>query len=393
MSDALMHNYAPLDVTFEKGEGTWLVDTNGKRYLDALSGIAVCGLGHAHPAVSEAICQQASQLVHTSNLYNIAHQQALAEKLTTLAGMERVFFSNSGAEANEAAIKIARLHGHNQGIEQPTIVVMEGSFHGRTLATLSATGNRKVQAGFEPLVSGFLRVPYNDLDAIAAVAKNNHNVVAVLVEPVQGEGGIQIPDADYLPGIRKLCDDNNWLMMLDEIQTGMGRSGHWFAHQHFDNAVPDVMTLAKALGNGVPIGACLARGAGADVFQPGNHGSTYGGNPLVCRVALSVIEAIEKDNLCVRAAILGDKLVADFTAQLANVDSVSEVRGQGLLLAIELDRPCAELVKLALDHGLLINVTAGNVVRLLPPLVMSDEEAAELVSKLSALIKVFLTKT
>lgn len=390
MSDALMHNYAPLPVTFEKGDGAWLVDTNGKRYLDALSGIAVCGLGHAHPAVTEAICQQAAQLVHTSNIYNIAHQQALAERLTALAGMDRVFFSNSGAEANEAAIKIARLHGHAQGIEQPTIVVMEGSFHGRTLATLSATGNRKVQAGFEPLVSGFLRVPYNDLDAIAAVAKNNQNVVAVLVEPVQGEGGIQIPDADYLPGIRKLCDDNNWLMMLDEIQTGMGRSGRWFAHQHFEHATPDVMTLAKALGNGVPIGACLARGEAAQTFQPGHHGSTYGGNPLVCRVALSVIETLEKENLYARAKALGDKLLAGFRTQLAHVDGVAEIRGHGLLLAIELDRPCAELVKLALDAGLLINVTAGSVVRLLPPLVMSDDEAAELVSKLSALIKDFL---
>lgn len=392
MSDALMHTYAPLPVTFEKGEGCWLWDTDGKRYLDALGGIAVCGLGHAHPAVTAAICEQAGQLLHTSNLYGIAHQQALAEKLTALAGMERVFFSNSGAEANEAAIKIARLHGHAQGIEQPTIVVMGGSFHGRTLATLSATGNRKVQAGFEPLVSGFLRVPYNDLDAIAAVAKNNHDVVAVLVEPVQGEGGIQIPADDYLPGIRKLCDDNNWLMMLDEIQTGMGRSGKWFAHQHHDNATPDVMTLAKALGNGVPIGACLARGAAAETFQPGNHGSTYGGNPLVCRVALSVIDTIEKDQLCKRASTLGKKLLTAFSEQLADLDAVIEIRGMGLLLAIELDRPCAELVKLALDDGLLINVTAGNIVRLLPPLVLSDDEAARLVQQLSALIHAFLSQ-
>ncbi|NOX76841.1 MAG: aspartate aminotransferase family protein [Gammaproteobacteria bacterium] len=390
MSDALMHTYAPLPVTFEKGDSCWLWDTNGKRYLDALSGIAVCGLGHAHPAITAAICEQAALLIHTSNIYGIAHQQALAEKLTALAGMDRVFFSNSGAEANEAAIKIARLHGHAQGIEKPTIVVMEGSFHGRTLATLSATGNRKVQAGFEPLVSGFLRVPYNDLDAIAAVAKNNHNVVAVLVEPVQGEGGIQIPADDYLPGIRALCDDNNWLMMLDEIQTGMGRSGQWFAHQLLDNATPDVMTLAKALGNGVPIGACLARGAAAQTFQPGNHGSTYGGNPLVCRVALSVIDTIEKNGLCERAATLGTQLLAAFGEQLTDVDGVTEIRGRGLLLAIELDRPCVELVKLALDDGLLINVTAGNVVRLLPPLVMGDDDAGELVGKLCALIKTFL---
>ena len=392
MSDALMHTYAPLPVTFDKGDGCWLWDTEGKRYLDALGGIAVCGLGHAHPAVTEAICQQAGQLIHTSNLYNIAHQQALADKLTALAGMERVFFSNSGAEANEAAIKIARLHGHARGIEQPTIIVMENSFHGRTLATLSATGNRKVQAGFEPLVSGFLRVPYNDLDAIAAVAKNNQNVVAVLVEPIQGEGGIRIPDDNYLPGIRALCNDNNWLMMLDEIQTGMGRSGQWFAYQQQSDATPDVMTLAKALGNGMPIGACLARGAAAHTFQPGNHGSTYGGNPLVCRVALSVIDTIEKKKLCERAASLGTRLLAAFGEQLADVEGVNEIRGKGLLLAIELDRPCAGLVKIALAEGLLINVTANNVVRLLPPLVMSDDEATQLVEQLSTLIRDFLSR-
>ncbi|MCF6337629.1 MAG: aspartate aminotransferase family protein [Gammaproteobacteria bacterium] len=392
MSDALMHTYAPLPVTFDRGDGCWLWDTEGKRYLDALGGIAVCGLGHAHPAVTEAICQQAGQLIHTSNLYNIAHQQALADKLTALAGMERVFFSNSGAEANEAAIKLARLHGHARGIEQPTVIVMEGSFHGRTLATLSATGNRKVQAGFEPLVSGFLRVPYNDLDAIAAVAKNNQNVVAVLVEPIQGEGGIRIPDDDYLPGIRALCDKNNWLMMLDEIQTGMGRSGQWFAHQQQNNATPDVMTLAKALGNGMPIGACLARGTAAHTFQPGNHGSTYGGNPLVCRVALSVIDTIEKNKLCERAAFLGTRLLNAFGEQLANIEGINEIRGKGLLLAIELDRPCAELVKIALADGLLINVTANNVVRLLPPLVISDSEATQLVEQLSTLIRDFLSR-
>jgi acetylornithine aminotransferase len=389
-----MNTYARLPVTFEKGNGVWLWDADGKRYLDALGGIAVCGLGHAHPAVTEAVCQQAAQLVHTSNIYGIAHQQELADKLTALAGMDRVFFSNSGAEANEAAIKIARLFGHARQIEQPTIVVMEGSFHGRTLATLSATGNRKVQAGFEPLVSGFLRVPYNDLDAIAAVAKNNQNVVAVLVEPVQGEGGIQIPDDDYLPGIRALCDEHNWLMMLDEIQTGMGRTGQWFAHQHATltgNAVPDVMTLAKALGNGVPIGACLARGEAANIFQPGNHGSTYGGNPLVCRVGLSVIETIENTKLCERAAVLGQQMLANFSAQLADVDGVTGIRGKGLMLAIELDRPCAELVSLALAEGLLINVTASNVVRLLPPLVMNDDEASQLVEQLSQLIRQFLS--
>jgi acetylornithine/N-succinyldiaminopimelate aminotransferase len=389
MTDALMNTYARLPVTFDKGDGVWLWDSDGKRYLDAISGIAVCGLGHAHPAVTEALCQQAGQLVHTSNIYGIAHQQALGEKLTALAGMERAFFSNSGAEANEAAIKIARLYGHQRGIDQPTIVVMEGSFHGRTLATLSATGNRKVQAGFEPLVRGFLRVPYNDLDAIASVAKNNHDVVAILVEPVQGEGGIQIPATDYLAGIRALCDDNNWLMMLDEIQTGMGRSGQWFSYQH-SQARPDVMTVAKALGNGMPIGACLARGAAGEILQPGNHGSTFGGNPLACRVGLAVIDTLQQDNLVERAAALGASLLAGLREQLADCDGISDIRGHGLLLAIELAQPCAELVTLALEQGLLINVTAGNVVRLLPPLIMSDEQAAQLVSELSALIKAYL---
>lgn len=389
MTDALMHTYARLPVTFDKGDGVWLWDTDGKRYLDAISGIAVCGLGHAHPAVTEALCQQAGLLVHTSNIYGIAHQQALGEKLTALAGMERAFFSNSGAEANEAAIKIARLYGHQRGIDQPTIVVMEGSFHGRTLATLSATGNRKVQAGFEPLVRGFLRVPYNDLEAIATVARNNHDVVAVLVEPVQGEGGIQIPAADYLAGIRALCDDNHWLMMLDEIQTGMGRSGQWFSYQH-SGARPDVMTVAKALGNGVPIGACLARGEAAGILQPGNHGSTFGGNPLACRVGLAVIDTLQQDKLVERAATLGASLLAGLREQLADCDGISDIRGHGLLLGIELAQPCAELVTLALEQGLLINVTAGNVVRLLPPLVMSDEQAAQLVSELSALIKAYL---
>ncbi len=393
MSDTLMSTYAPLPVTFEKGDGVWLWDTEGKQYLDALSGIAVCGLGHTHPAITEAICEQAGKLIHTTNIYAIQHQQALADKLTKLAGMDSVFFGNSGAEANEAAIKIARLYGHSKDIDQPTIVVMEGSFHGRTLATLSATGNRKVQAGFEPLVSGFLRVPYNDLDAIATVAKNNQNVVAVLVEPIQGEGGIQIPDENYLPGIRQLCDDNGWLMMLDEIQTGMCRSGQWFAHQHESlngNAVPDVMTLAKALGNGVPIGACLARGEAAKQFKPGNHGSTYGGNPLVCKTALTVIETLEKEKLASRAAELGAYILAGFEKNLADVDGITEIRGQGMLMAIELDRPCAELVKTALDNGLLINVTAETVVRLLPPLIMSDAEADQLITKLSGIISQFL---
>ena len=296
MTDTLMHNYAPFPVNFEKGEGAVLWDTEGKTYLDALAGIAVCSLGHAHPAVTKAICDQAGKLVHTSNIYGISNQQELADKLTQLSGMDNVFFSNSGAEANEAAIKLARLFGHSKNIDQPAIIVMEGSFHGRTMATLTATGNRKIHAGFEPLVQGFVRAPYNDVEAIKSIAKNNPNVVAVLVEPITGEGGINIPADDYLNQIREICDENNWLMMLDEIQTGMCRTGKWFAFQH-NNITPDVMTLAKALGNGVPIGACLAKGEAAKLFQPGNHGSTYGGNPLVTSAALAVIKTCEQDKL------------------------------------------------------------------------------------------------
>ena len=388
MPDTLMTTYGRLPVSFERGEGSWLWDTAGKRYLDAISGIAVCSLGHAHPAVAEALCAQAGQLVHTSNLYGIQRQQALGDRLTAVAGMERVFFANSGAEANEAAIKLARLHGHGRGIERPAIVVMDGSFHGRTLATLSATGNRKVQAGFEPLVSGFIRVPFDDLEAIAALGKNK-DIAAVLVEPVQGEGGIRIPTDDYLPGIRALCDEHGWLMMLDEIQTGLCRSGEWFAWQH-SGARPDVLTSAKALGNGVPIGACLARGAAAELFHPGNHGSTFGGNPLVCAAALAVIDTMDTENLAARAKTLGAQLQASFREALAAIDGVREIRGQGLLLAIELERPCGELVQRALDEGLLINVTAGNVVRLLPPLTLSNDEADILMGGVAKLISDFL---
>jgi acetylornithine/N-succinyldiaminopimelate aminotransferase len=388
MPDALMSTYARLPVTFEKGDGAWLWDSAGKRYLDAVSGVAVCSLGHAHPAVTRALCEQAAQLVHTSNLYGIHHQQELGERLTALAGMERAFFSNSGAEANEAAIKLARLHGRKKGIEQPAIVVMEHSFHGRTLATLSATGSRKVQAGFEPLVSGFLRVPYGDLEAIANIAKHNPNVVAVLVEPVQGEGGINIADADYLNGIRVLCDNHDWLMMLDEIQTGMGRTGRWFAYQHHD-FVPDVMTVAKALGNGVPIGACLARGEAAALFHPGNHGSTFGGNPLACRVGLAVIDTLEGEGLVPRAEALGHSLLAALRQRLAEVPQVTEVRGYGLMLGIELNAPCGALVGQALEQGLLINVTAERVIRLLPPLVFSDAQATQLADTLVPLVQQF----
>jgi acetylornithine/N-succinyldiaminopimelate aminotransferase len=390
-SKHLMQNYARLAVTFDKGEGVWLQDSNGKKYLDALSGIAVCGLGHCHPAVTAALCEQAGKLVHTSNLFSIDKQNQLADKLCDIAGMDTSFFCNSGAEANEAAIKLARLYGRKKGITHPTIVVTSGSFHGRTLATLSATGNRKVQAGFEPLVQGFARVPYNDLQAIQDVAVNNKDIVAVLVEPVQGEAGIIIPDSDYLAGLRKICDRNDWLLMLDEIQTGMGRSGQWFGYMHSD-CKPDVMTIAKALGNGVPIGACLARGKAANVFEPGSHGSTFGGNPLACAAALAVIDTIESGALVQRAAVLGAEIVNRLKDNLANIDGVKDIRGLGLLIGIELTKPCKELMQAALDQGLVINVTGENVIRLLPPMIMTDNETDELISKLSSLVTNFLAQ-
>ncbi|MBP6242929.1 MAG: aspartate aminotransferase family protein, partial [Chromatiaceae bacterium] len=370
-------------------EGAWLWDETGKRYLDALSGIAVCGLGHAHPAVRDALCEQAGSLIHTSNLYQIAAQTELGARLTTCAGMDRVFFGNSGAEANEAAIKLARLHGHHRGIEKPAILVMENSFHGRTLATLSATGNRKVQAGFEPLVQGFVRVPYNDVGAVETAAANRQDIVAVLVEPIQGEGGINIPAPDYLPRLRAICDRQGWLLMLDEIQTGMGRTGRLFAHQH-TGIQPDVMTLAKGLANGVPIGACLARGVAATVLGPGSHGSTFGGNPLACRAASVVLEILERDHLVDRAARLGKQLQAGFRQALARQAGVRDIRGLGLMIGIELDRPCAELVGQALEAGLLINVTAERVIRLLPPLILEAGQVELLVDQLARLIAAFL---
>jgi acetylornithine aminotransferase len=388
MADTLMTTYARQAVSFSHGQGAELFDTDGKAYLDALSGIAVCGLGHAHPAVTQAVCDQAGKLIHTSNLYGIELQSLLADKLTAVSGMDRVFFANSGAEANEAAIKLARLYGHNKGIKQPTIIVMEGSFHGRTMATLTATGSRKVQAGFEPLVQGFIRVPYNDLDAVRAVADNSDEVVAVLVEPLQGEGGINLPAADYLNGLREICDANDWLLMLDEIQTGIGRSGKWFAHQH-NGIKPDVMTLAKALGNGVPIGACVAAGEAAEVLTPGSHGSTFGGNPLACAAALAVLDTIENEKLVERAAALGQHLFDGFKARLAEQPMVKEIRGMGLLIGIELNEACPELVAAALEKGMLINVTANTVIRLLPPLIMSDAQAQQVIDTVTDLINAF----
>ncbi len=388
MSNALMSTHARLPVAFERGAGAWLWDTEGRKYLDAFSGLAVCGLGHAHPAVAEALCAQAKRLLHTSNVYRIAKQEQLGAELVRVSGMDKVFFCNSGAEANEAAIKLARLHGHRKNIELPTILVTEGSFHGRTLATLAATGNAKIKQGFEPEVQGFVRVPFDDLNAVAALAKKNSSIAAVLVEPVQGEGGINIARADYLPGLRKLCDEHGWLLMLDEVQTGMCRTGKWFAFQH-TKVMPDVMTLAKSLGNGVPIGACLAHGAAAELFQPGSHATTFGGNPLVCAAALAVISVMEKEQLAARAAQLGENMLSGFKRVLQGNSHIKDIRGLGLMIGIELDRPCAELVKLALAQGLLINIAAERVVRLLPPLIISDAEAEQIVTGVSNLINEF----
>jgi acetylornithine aminotransferase len=384
-----MNTYARLPVSFVRGEGVWLWDANGRRYLDALAGIAVSTLGHAHPRLTAAIGEQAAKLLHCSNLYRIREQEELAAKLCSISGMDAVFFCTSGAEANEAAIKIARAYGHQHGIELPTIVVMEKSFHGRTMATLTATGNRKVQAGFEPLLAGFARVPYNDAQAVEAAA-NNKSIVAILVEPVQGEGGVNVAEAAYLKALRELCDRNGWLLMLDEVQSGVARTGRWFAHQHC-GVVADVMTLAKGLGSGIPIGACLARGAAAAVLKPGSHGCTFGGSPISSVAALTTLAVIEEDGLLAHAAETGDFIRAELKRALQGVAGVVEIRGLGLMVGIELDRPCVELMKAALEQGLLINVTAERTIRLLPPLVISREEAAMLVHQLAPLIAKFLT--
>ncbi len=391
MTSHIMPTYNRLPVTFEHGEGVWLIDTNNQRYLDALSGIAVCNLGHAHPAVTKAICAQSEKLLHTSNLYNIANQEVLADKLIKKSGMSNVFFCNSGAEANEAAIKLARKYGHEKGISNPAIIVMEKSFHGRTLATLSATGNVKVQLGFAPLVDGFIRVPYNNITAIKNALDLNKNIVAILVEPIQGEGGINIPAPDYLNQIRSICDEHQILMMLDEIQAGIGRTGQFLAYQH-NHILPDVCTLAKALGNGVPIGACLASGKAADILTAGAHGSTFGGNPLACAAGIAVIDTLEADNLIALAQLKGDSLHASFTEQLQGNPHVVDIRNKGLMIGIELDQPCADLVKLALAQHLLINVTNDSTIRLLPPLIINEQESQHLVDTLVAIITDFTAK-
>lgn len=387
----LMNTYARQNITFTHGEGAWLWDSNGKRYLDGLSGIAVNTLGHAHPRFTAALTGQIGKLIHTSNLYQVREQELIADKLCELSGMDEVFLCNSGCEANEAAIKLARLYGNTRGIDTPTIIVMEKAFHGRTLATLSATGNRKVQAGFEPLVKGFVRVPYDDLEAIRQVAQHTPNIVAILVEPIQGEGGIRTPDITYLQNLRKICDEHEWLLMLDEVQCGLGRTGKWFAFQH-TNIMPDVMTLAKGLGSGVPVGACLAAGKATGTFKPGNHGSTFGGNPLASTAALTTLNILEQDRLLPHADKLGTWLKQQFQAKLGNIKGVVAIRGQGLMLGIELDKPCGALVAKALERGLIINVTADSVIRLLPPLTFSQAEAQQLLDILCPLVTEFLAQ-
>lgn len=385
-TQAIMPTYGRLDVEFIKGEGCWLIDKDGRRYLDALSGLGVVALGHAHPAIAEAIAAQGGALLHTSNLYRIPNQERLADRLAALSGMENMFFSNTGAEACECAIKIARLYGHQQGIAEPAIIVADNAFHGRTMATLTATGNRKVQAGFEPLVSGFVRVPFNDLESIKQAATHNQNIVAVFIEPIQGEGGIQVADQAYLQGLRALCDDKGWLLMIDEVQSGNGRTGQFFSYQHAD-ILPDVVTTAKGLANGVPIGVCLAANQAAHVLGPGNHGSTFGGNPLSCAAAHAVLDVFECEQIVSRAASMGQYLRDKLASALQGVNGVKEIRGQGLMIGIELEVDCAELVGQALEEGLLINVTAGSVVRLLPPLILSEEEADHISKILGRLIK------
>ncbi|WFE67909.1 aspartate aminotransferase family protein [Thiomicrospira sp. R3] len=390
MSASLMNTYARLPVTFVEGEGATLYDEQGRAYLDAVSGIAVCSLGHAHPEIAHALCEQSKRLIHTSNLYHVVNQQALADELIRLSGMDKVFFSNSGAEANEGAIKIARKFGNDRGITQPEILVMENSFHGRTMATLSATGNKKVQEGFYPLVEGFVRVPFDDVEAVEQKIANQPNLVAIMVEPVQGEGGVYVPKTGYLKALRALCDQHNLLLMIDEIQTGVGRTGKWFAFQH-EAILPDVLSLAKALGNGVPIGACLARGKAAEVLAPGNHGTTFGGNPLACAAGLAVIKTLEHHNYIDYVAKQGEYLLNEFKQRLAGIDQVKQVRGKGYMIGIQLDRPCGELVKLALNKNLLINVTRGDTIRLLPPFVMSHAQQEQLISGVCELINEFLT--
>jgi acetylornithine/N-succinyldiaminopimelate aminotransferase len=389
MSDFLMNTYARLPVAFTHGEGAWLYDDAGKRYLDAICGLGVTGLGHAQPEVTRVIAEQAGLLIHSSNLARIPWQEKLAEKLCRVSGMDKAFICSSGTEAVECALKITRLAGHERGIDKPGVIVMENSFHGRTLAALSATGSRKAQAGFEPLVSGFVRVPFNDLAAVEKVAALDKTITAVLVEPIQGEAGIQVPAEGYLKGLREICDRHGWLLILDEIQSGVCRTGKWYAYQH-EGVLPDILSSAKALANGVPIGACLARGNAANLLTPGRHGTTFGGNPLSCRTACTVLDIMERDNICQRAAELGARMLAGFRQQLAGCKAVVDIRGKGLMLGIELNQNANPVKEAALQAGVLINVTRDTIIRMLPPMILDDSQADTIVSTVSGLI---LSKT
>jgi len=386
--DALLPTYARKAINFTHGEGAWLWDEQGERYLDALSGIAVCGLGHAHPAVATALSEQAQKLVHTSNIYRIQKQEQLGTRLCEISGMEKVFFCNSGAEANEAAIKLARMHGHRKGIQQPHTLVFENSFHGRTMATLTATGNRAAHAGFEPLVPGFIRAHYDNIGAIRQLCAQHKQLSAILVEPIQGEGGIHIPSPDFLPQLRAICDDYDLLLMIDEVQTGNGRTGTWYGYQQA-NILPDVMTTAKGLGNGVPIGACLTRTKANDLFKPGNHGSTFGGNPLACAAGLAVLDTIEQQQLLSHVTKTSELLLNTLKQRLSQHPLCHNIRGQGMMLGIELTQPCAEIVDIALEQKLLLNVTAGNVIRLLPPLIIDNEQVELIAEGVTRCVEIF----
>ncbi len=388
----VMNTYARQPVAFVRGQGAWLYDEAGKQYLDALAGIAVNTLGHNHPRLVRALSEQIGRIIHTSNLFANPLQEQAADRIAQITGLGEVFFCNSGLEANEAAIKVARKYGHDRGVKEPAIIVMEKAFHGRSLATLSAGGSRKVQAGFEPLVQGFVRVPLSDLNAVRQVAANNKNVVAVFVEPIQGEGGINVSHLEYLRGLMNICDQNQWLFMSDEVQCGVGRTGKWFVYQHA-GFLPDVVPLAKGLAGGVPVGACVIGGRAKGVFKPGNHGSTFGGNPLAMTGVITTIDTMKDEGLLENAARVGGAIRDGMAAALEGLPGVVEIRGMGMMIGIELDRPCGELVKLGLDAGIVFNVTADNVVRLLPPLIMSANEGREVVARLAPLVKEFLSRS
>ena len=386
MSNHLMNTYAALPVAFERGEGAWLWDDEGKRYLDAISGLGVCALGHAHPEVTRVIADQAGTLIHTANLARIPWQERLADSLAEITGMDRIFVANSGTEAIECALKITRIIGHERGFDDPGVIVMENSFHGRTLAALSATGSRKVQAGFEPLVGGFLRAPFGDSEAVEKIIQNSNEVVAVLVEPIQGEAGIQIPAAGYLKALRAICDEHHCLLIFDEIQSGLCRTGRWYAHQH-EQVQPDILTTAKALANGIPIGACVARGPASGAFSPGRHGSTFGGNPLASRTACTVLDIMRSEDLSGRAEQMGEWMSGAFRSRLQGNDGVRDIRGQGLMIGIELNRDINHFKTEALDQGLLLNITRNNIIRLLPPLIIDQAQAEQIVDTVCKLIE------